>query len=103
MNKVLYEFSTLNEERKVNYFLVHFQGSLIMLDHLHVIAHRGASAYAPENTLAAFQRAEVLGAGCIEFDVQLNAEGELFVFHDERLTRTTNGQGPFAAAGRQRR
>ena len=64
-----------------------------MLGHIHVIAHRGASAYAPENTLAAFNRAEVLGAGCIEFDVRLNAEGELFVFHDESLERTTNGRG----------
>ncbi len=66
-----------------------------MLDHIHVIAHRGASAYAPENTLAAFHRAEVLGAGCIEFDVQLSADNDLFVFHDDGLRRTTNGQGQF--------
>ena len=66
-----------------------------MLEYTHVIAHRGASAYAPENTLAAFSRAEVLGAGCIEFDVQINAEGELFVFHDELLNRTSNGRGAF--------
>jgi glycerophosphoryl diester phosphodiesterase len=69
-----------------------------MLDHVHVIAHRGASAYAPENTRSAFIRAEVLGAGCIEFDVQLSADGELFVFHDDTLNRTTNGRGAFALA-----
>ena len=64
-----------------------------MLNHIHVIAHRGASAYAPENTLASFKRAEVLGAGCIEFDVQLTADKALVVFHDETLRRTTNGRG----------
>lgn len=58
-----------------------------------VIGHRGASAYAPENTLAAFDRALALGCRYIEFDVMLSADGEPFVFHDESLRRTTNGQG----------
>ena len=52
-----------------------------------VWAHRGASAYAPENSLAAFERARELGADGIECDVMLCASGELVVCHDERLDR----------------
>lgn len=58
-----------------------------------VIGHRGASAYAPENTLAAFDKALSLGCSFIEFDVMLSADGEPFVIHDESLKRTTNGKG----------
>jgi glycerophosphoryl diester phosphodiesterase len=58
-----------------------------------VIGHRGASAYAPENTLAAFNKALALGCNFIEFDVMLSADGEPFVFHDDSLKRTTNGKG----------
>lgn len=58
-----------------------------------VIGHRGASAYAPENTLAAFNKALTLGCNVIEFDVMLSADGEPFVFHDYTLKRTTNGKG----------
>jgi glycerophosphoryl diester phosphodiesterase len=58
-----------------------------------VIAHRGASDRAPENTLAAFLKAHELGARWAEFDVMLSACGEVVVFHDETLTRTTNGIG----------
>ncbi len=60
-----------------------------------VIAHRGASVVAPENTLASFHQAKILGADCIEFDVMMNHEGDVYVFHDEHLGRTTNGQGLF--------
>ncbi|MQX36005.1 glycerophosphodiester phosphodiesterase [Roseospira navarrensis] len=63
-----------------------------------VIAHRGASASAPENTLAAFRRAHALGAPWVEFDVKLTADNRPIVFHDDILSRTTNGQGPVAAA-----
>lgn len=59
-----------------------------------VIGHRGAAAYAPENTLAAFNKAYTLGCRFIEFDVQLSKDKELIVFHDDTLNRTTNGQGP---------
>lgn len=52
-----------------------------------VIAHRGASAYAPENTLAAFTKAAQLGIKWVEFDVMQAACGELIVFHDESLKR----------------
>ncbi len=58
-----------------------------------VWAHRGASAYAPENTLAAFQLARDLKADGVELDVQLSSDGELVVIHDERLERTTDGTG----------
>lgn len=58
-----------------------------------VIAHRGASAYAPENTLAAFLKAVELGITWVELDVQMTSEGTLVVFHDQNLQRTTNGQG----------
>ena len=56
------------------------------------IAHRGASAHAPENTLLAFQKAVELGADWIELDV-FCVENELVVIHDERLERTTTGIG----------
>src|SRR5690348_4859908 len=57
------------------------------------LAHRGASASAPENTLAAFKAAKEQGARWLEFDVMLAACGEAVIFHDETLERTTNGQG----------
>jgi len=58
-----------------------------------IIGHRGASAEAPENTLAAFALAQAQGADGIEFDVQLSADGWPVVIHDSKLERTTNGQG----------
>lgn len=57
------------------------------------IAHRGASGYAPENTLAAFRRAIALGAGFIETDLQLSRDARLVAIHDATVNRTTNGQG----------
>lgn len=58
-----------------------------------LIAHRGASAFAPENTLAAFSVAYEFGAKWVEFDVMLAACGEAIVIHDDTLDRTTNGRG----------
>jgi glycerophosphoryl diester phosphodiesterase len=58
-----------------------------------VIAHRGASAHAPENTLAAFIKAKQLGLHWVEFDAMLTATGEVVVIHDDDLQRTTNGEG----------
>ncbi|MFT4059558.1 MAG: glycerophosphodiester phosphodiesterase [Legionella sp.] len=58
-----------------------------------IIGHRGASAYAPENTMASFDKARVMGCGFIEFDVMCSADGEPFIFHDDQLKRTTNGRG----------
>jgi len=59
-----------------------------------VIAHRGASAYAPENTMAAFKLAHAMGADWFELDCQLTGDGEVVVLHDGDLDRTTNGAGP---------
>jgi glycerophosphoryl diester phosphodiesterase len=61
-----------------------------------VIAHRGASAYAPENTLSAFLKAAQLNIKWVEFDVMLSACEEPIIFHDETLNRTTNQQGQVA-------
>jgi len=58
-----------------------------------IIGHRGAAAYAPENTIASFDKAFSLGCKFIEFDVMCNAEGEPYLFHDDNLKRTTNGKG----------
>jgi glycerophosphoryl diester phosphodiesterase len=58
-----------------------------------IYAHRGASNDAPENTLAAFRLAMEQGAEGIELDVQMTADGQLVVIHDETLDRTTNGHG----------
>src|SRR5206468_4882936 len=61
------------------------------------VAHRGASARAPENTLAAFREAIRLGADAIELDVQLSADGVPMVIHDLTVDRTTNGHGSVAS------
>src|SRR5271170_5820419 len=57
------------------------------------IAHRGASAHAPENTLAAIVKAAELGADMVEVDLQASADGVLVVLHDPDLSRTTGGTG----------
>jgi glycerophosphoryl diester phosphodiesterase len=62
-----------------------------------VIAHRGASRIAPENTLAAFQAAAEMGADAIELDARLSADGAVVVHHDLALDRTTNGTGSVSA------
>jgi glycerophosphoryl diester phosphodiesterase len=61
-------------------------------DNFTIIAHRGASAYYPENTLAAFEGAIRLGADMVELDVQLSADGEVVAFHDEKMSRCTDNQ-----------
>lgn len=58
-----------------------------------IVAHRGASAYEPENTLRAFARAIELGADMSELDLQLSRDGELVILHDDDVARRTNGQG----------
>lgn len=58
-----------------------------------VWAHRGASGYAPENTMPAFEKAIEMGADGIELDVQLTKDGELVVIHDETIDRTSDGHG----------
>lgn len=63
------------------------------MDRVLNIAHRGASADAPENTLPAFQAALAAGADALELDVHMAADGALVVIHDITLGRTTNGRG----------
>lgn len=60
------------------------------------IAHRGASHHFPENTLMAFAAAVQMGADAIELDVHLTQDGQVVVIHDERVERTTNGNGRVA-------
>ncbi len=58
-----------------------------------IFAHRGASAHAPENTLAAFELALDQKADAIELDVKLSADGQAIVIHDPTVDRTTGGHG----------
>ena len=58
-----------------------------------IYAHRGASAYAPENTMSAFHEAARRYADGIELDVQMTKDGAIVVMHDEDVSRTTNSQG----------
>ncbi len=58
-----------------------------------IVAHRGGSRLAPENTLAAFERAAALGADAMEIDVRLTADGRVVVFHDEDTARLTGEPG----------
>lgn len=55
-----------------------------------IVSHRGASAYAPENTLAAIDKAAAMGFPWVENDVQRTKDGELVVLHDATLARTTD-------------
>lgn len=61
------------------------------------IAHRGASAHAPENTVAALEMAEEIGVDAVEIDLHLTRDGHAVVHHDATLDRTTDGSGPLAA------
>ncbi|MBL8638203.1 MAG: glycerophosphoryl diester phosphodiesterase [Alphaproteobacteria bacterium] len=61
-----------------------------------VIGHRGAAAYAPENTLDSIRTAADMGAKWVELDVKLTKDFVPIIFHDDDLDRTTNGHGPVA-------
>lgn len=71
---------------------------MILLDPLArpVIGHRGNRAHAPENTLQSLLEAVALGADALEFDLRLSRDGQLVMFHDATLERTTDGQGLLA-------
>ena len=60
---------------------------------IHNIAHRGASAYEPENTLCAFERAIQMGATVLELDIHLSRDIHPIIIHDADVSRTTNGKG----------
>ncbi len=61
-----------------------------------VIGHRGVAGYAPENTLASMRAAAAMGVRWVEFDAKLSGDGQIVLFHDETLERTTNGAGRVA-------
>jgi glycerophosphoryl diester phosphodiesterase len=65
-------------------------------DDFTIIAHRGASASFPENTLPSFEGAIAMEADMVELDVQLTSDKEVVVFHDEKISRCTNGRGKIA-------
>jgi glycerophosphoryl diester phosphodiesterase len=71
-------------------FAAEITGDLRKVDN---VAHRGASGYAPENTIAAFDKAVEMKADYIEIDVQRSQDGELVVIHDTTVDRTTDGSG----------
>lgn len=58
-----------------------------------ILGHRGCAGLEPENTIRAFKRAIDLGVDLIEFDVRMTKDKKLVIIHDEKLDRTTNGQG----------
>ncbi len=60
---------------------------------MHIMGHRGAAAYEPENTLRSIRTALAMGVAAVEVDVQLTKDGELAVIHDDTVDRTTNGTG----------
>lgn len=62
-----------------------------------VVAHRGASGHAPENTLAAISLAHKVGAQCVELDASISNDNVAFVHHDDTLERCTNGTGYLCA------
>jgi glycerophosphoryl diester phosphodiesterase len=65
-------------------------------DDFTIIAHRGASAYYPENTIISFKGAMNMAADMVELDVQLTSDGEVVVFHDKKISRCTSGRGRIA-------
>jgi glycerophosphoryl diester phosphodiesterase len=61
------------------------------------LAHRGASAYAPENTMASFYKAIEVGANGIETDLRKTKDGHIILFHDDDIAKKTNGTGPVSS------
>jgi glycerophosphoryl diester phosphodiesterase len=74
--------------------LVHVLSQSIPKRPVQVACHRGASRYAPENTLPAYTTAYAMRADYVEFDVRPSSDGKYFLLHDGRLDRTTNQKGP---------
>ncbi len=80
-------FSVMSQEYKIPRLPIHNDDGFI------VIAHRGASAYAPENTHSAFRLAIEMEADMLELDVSLSRNGSVVVIHDDTLDRTTHASG----------
>ncbi len=75
-------------------FVAHLLNAQIPSRPVRLTCHRGASRYAPENTLPAFDKAYRLHADFVEFDVRPSQDGSFYLLHDGQLDRTTNGHGP---------
>ncbi|SHK62681.1 glycerophosphoryl diester phosphodiesterase [Hespellia stercorisuis DSM 15480] len=69
------------------------KGRVIQMRQTEIFAHRGASHYAPENTIEAFSLAKEQGADGVELDVQLTKDGQVVVIHDETIDRVSDGSG----------
>ncbi|MEI2358441.1 glycerophosphodiester phosphodiesterase [Mesobacillus zeae] len=69
------------------------QEDMLKEDKFLIIAHRGASGYAPEHTIESYKLAHEMGADYIEIDLQMTKDGQLVAMHDEKVNRTTNGKG----------
>lgn len=78
---------------KILFFFIWILVPVFVFSQGRIIAHRGASSIAPENTIAAFTKAIDLGVEYIEVDVRFSVEDSIMVIHDETLDRTTNGSG----------
>ncbi|MBO5356071.1 MAG: glycerophosphodiester phosphodiesterase [Clostridia bacterium] len=64
-----------------------------LIDKALILAHRGASGYAPDNTMEAFELAHKMGADGVELDAYLTADGEVVVIHDPKINAVSNAQG----------
>jgi glycerophosphoryl diester phosphodiesterase len=71
--------------------------SLAQTREIKVVAHRGASKFAPENTIAAFLKAAEMGAHYAEMDVRQTSDGHFIIMHDATVNRTTDGKGEVSA------
>ena len=94
---IIISLITVGALMNFSYFKALYKGNISLnvgiITRTQVTAHRGFSRVAPENTMPAFQAALDSGADYIELDVQLTRDGQLVVFHDDTIERTTNGRG----------
>ena len=63
------------------------------VENFRLSAHRGATVFAPENSIESLQEAVARGYGAVEIDIQMSADGQIFLMHDPTVDRTTNGTG----------
>lgn len=81
----IFVFQKINEHK--------YTKAINQSNHIKNIAHRGASAYAPEHTIEAYKLGQKMNGDYIEIDLQMTKDGHLVAMHDETLNRTTNGTG----------
>ncbi|WP_242304912.1 glycerophosphodiester phosphodiesterase family protein, partial [Bacillus cereus group sp. BfR-BA-01449] len=81
----IFVFQKINEHK--------YTKAMNQSNHIKNIAHRGASAFAPEHTIAAYRLGQQMNGDYIEIDLQMTKDGHLVAMHDETLNHTTNGTG----------